>query len=202
VATFPPSGTGITASDFLEHWGTFLFHAEYAGVKYDKVFSRDTVESFTRMQFPETGPHVTTKEAPQRPPGPPSVPSASNLSPADKATNLDIWNSVNTDCLNKLSTGVIDSLYKLLDDWPLKIKTDRAGFKARLSNVKEELNADSTCVEKSRNTYPNYKDISQILEQPYISPTRDAIDEFARAIDELPQELPADFDVELRRYAG
>ncbi len=54
---------GITPTDFLAHWGSFLFHAEYAGIKYDQVFSRDTVESFTRMQFPEVGPHVTTKEA-------------------------------------------------------------------------------------------------------------------------------------------
>jgi hypothetical protein len=59
-ATFP--SPGITGTDFLAHWGSFVFHAEYAGIKYDKVFSRDTVESFTRMQFPEVGPHVTPKE--------------------------------------------------------------------------------------------------------------------------------------------
>jgi hypothetical protein len=60
-ATFP--SPGISPTDFLEHWGRFLFHAEYAGIKYDKVFSRETVENILRRQFPEeVGPHVTTKE--------------------------------------------------------------------------------------------------------------------------------------------
>jgi hypothetical protein len=59
-ATFLPRG--IIAADFLENWGSFLFHAEYGGVKYDKVFSRDVVENAMQEQFPEVGPHVTTKE--------------------------------------------------------------------------------------------------------------------------------------------
>lgn len=61
--TFGSSGIPIT--EFLAHWGTFLFHAEYSDLKYDKVFSRDTVEKFAGMAFPELGPHVTKRGPPQ-----------------------------------------------------------------------------------------------------------------------------------------
>src|SRR5262249_9914534 len=40
-ATF--SSPGISPTDFVARWGSFRFHAEYAGVKHDKVFSREAV---------------------------------------------------------------------------------------------------------------------------------------------------------------
>jgi hypothetical protein len=54
--------SGISVTDFLGHWGSFLFHAEYAGFKHEKVFSRDTVEKYARMAFPELGPHITRRQ--------------------------------------------------------------------------------------------------------------------------------------------
>ena len=58
-ATF--SSPGISPTEFVALWGSFLFHAEYTGIKYEKMFSRDAVQNFTQMQFPEVGPHVTPK---------------------------------------------------------------------------------------------------------------------------------------------
>jgi len=58
-ATFSPPG--ISPTDFVARWGSFRFHAEYAGLKYDKVFSREAVQNIMQLQFPEVGPHVTPK---------------------------------------------------------------------------------------------------------------------------------------------
>ena len=58
-ATFSPPG--ISPTDFVTHWGSFRLHAEYAGIKCDKVFSREAVQSIMQLQFPEVGPHVTPK---------------------------------------------------------------------------------------------------------------------------------------------
>jgi hypothetical protein len=52
---------GISPIDFVARWGSFRLYAEYDGIKYDKEFSRDTVQKYTQMQFPEVGPHVTPK---------------------------------------------------------------------------------------------------------------------------------------------
>jgi hypothetical protein len=60
----PFGSTGVSVTDFLARWGSFLFHAEYAGVKYEKVFSRDTVEKYARMSFPDLGPHITRRQPP------------------------------------------------------------------------------------------------------------------------------------------
>jgi hypothetical protein len=54
--------TGIAVTDFLGRWGSFIFHAEYASIKHDTGFSRDTVEKFARMAFPELGPHITRRQ--------------------------------------------------------------------------------------------------------------------------------------------
>jgi hypothetical protein len=55
---------GITFTDFETQWGAFHFHAEYAGIKFDKNFDREFVGNWL-SQFPGMGPHVTTKTEPK-----------------------------------------------------------------------------------------------------------------------------------------
>jgi hypothetical protein len=57
-ATFP--APGITFTDFETRWGAFYFHAEYAGLKFDKNFDRQFIDTWL-SQYPGIGPHVTTK---------------------------------------------------------------------------------------------------------------------------------------------
>jgi hypothetical protein len=142
-----------------------------------------------------------SRPTPTTPPSVTQVPSGPNLSPADRATNLDIWHSVNEDCHSDFANA-INNLYGLLHDWPQKISSNRNVFVTGLTDIQQQLRSASTCLEKLREEYPGYKDISQILTQPYTSLTLNAIEKFARAINDLPQALPTDFRVGLRPDAG
>jgi hypothetical protein len=52
----------IHAVDLLQHWGKFIFHAEYSGVTYAKTFDENFMTNFAK-QFPGSniGPHITKK---------------------------------------------------------------------------------------------------------------------------------------------
>jgi hypothetical protein len=58
-ATF--ASPGISPTDFIARWGSFRLYAEYAGIKFEKVFPLELVRSITQLAFPEVGPHVTPK---------------------------------------------------------------------------------------------------------------------------------------------
>jgi hypothetical protein len=82
------------------------------------------------------------------------------------------------------------------------VKTSRGAFLSSLSDAANGLEVASSCADKFINEYPSYKDISATLSNPYGGTTEKAIKDFSRAINGLPQTLPADYDLELRAHAG
>ena len=130
-----------------------------------------------------------------------SVPSAPNLSPVDRATNLEIWKSVDDDCL-RVFVNTYNWLDGALNDWSQKIKANRAAFMSDLSGVEEGFRQASTCLDKLRRENSAYKDISEILVQPYTGLIQKAIENFLHAINDLPQTLPENYDAILRQPAG
>jgi len=64
-AIFSPPG--ISPLEFGARWGSFRLHVDYSGIKPDeKVWPREVVENFLQANWPELGPHVTTKIPPRK----------------------------------------------------------------------------------------------------------------------------------------
>jgi hypothetical protein len=62
IELWAPLKPGLRAAEFLAQWGRLRFHAEYGGIKYDKVFDENTVTDYLRrFPFAHIGPHITRK---------------------------------------------------------------------------------------------------------------------------------------------
>jgi hypothetical protein len=174
-------------------WAHLTGGAQVSGLQSQLTAANQRIASLEAALRSRTSPTTT--------PPVQSVPSAPDLSPADRATNLEIWKSVNDDCLRMFA-----NTYNLLDGslsyWSRNIKTARAAFASSLSDVQEGLRQASTCLDKLRRENPAYKDISEILVQPYTSLTQGAIENFLKAINGLRQTLPENYDAIPRQPVG
>jgi hypothetical protein len=126
--------------------------------------------------------------------------TAPNLTPAERATSLDIWNRLNNDCINPLK-NIHNGLDATLKDWTRLVRTSRSAFISSLIDTSNSLGDADNCIETLRDEHPSYKDTSEILSQPYINLTQKAIKRLIGAMNDLPQELP-DNDRRLSQYVG
>ena len=128
-------------------------------------------------------------------------PPSPNMTQEARATNLEIWHSVNDECVDGL-VHTYNDLDLVLHDWPSKLKTSRDSFVSAIVTTIPGLKAGDGCLDKLLREYHDYPDISTVLSQPYTASTQKAIEAFAGAIHNLPPTLPADYEFSLRPYVG
>jgi hypothetical protein len=130
-----------------------------------------------------------------------SVAPEADLSPVDRATKLEIWNSVNDEHMSGFVNSYND-LDQALAGWRDRIKGNKSEFISKLEASKKELAMASARLEKLRGEYASYSDISSVIEQPYTAGTLKTIDELVDAVKALSDKLPADYEVIINPYMG
>jgi hypothetical protein len=187
---------GLSGGVALTLWLTPLIvgeNVEMAGLRDDLDAARRRVNSLeAALQS-----RATSVPAPSVTVSPPSP----KMTQEARATNLEIWHSVNDECVDGL-VHTYNDLDLVLHDWPSKLKTSRDSFVSSIVTTIPGLKAGDECLDKLLREYHNYPDVSAVLSQPYTASTQKAIEAFAGAIHNLPPTLPADYEFSLRPYAG
>jgi hypothetical protein len=172
--------------------GRGLENVEVAGLREDLDAALRRVASLeAALQSRATSPAPSVAISPPSP----------NMTQEARATNLEIWHSVNDECVKGL-INTYNELDSVLNDWPLKIKTNKGAFVASMINATSGLKSGDECLDNLLSEYHDYPDISTVLSQPYTASTQKAIEAFAGAIHNLSPTLPANYESSLRPYAG
>ena len=130
------------------------------------------------------------------------------LPPADKP----IWNSeeiaIRSDLWRTIQRNV-DGVVRaynysdtLLGKWEDQIPLNKKDYLRELSDLRGLIVATSNKIQELRRDYPNYQDISAVLDQPYVGPLLNSIDDFSLAVSSLPDELPPNYQITIRPKAG
>ncbi len=148
--------------------------------------------------------HIASLETPTRPPPTtqslPPVPSTANLSAEDRDIKLDVWNTINNDCLDNFRTAWDNYLANIFRSWVTRVQNK--GIVDILTNAQNQIITGTECLAKIRHRYSKYNDIVQVIVEPYTVLTEKAIDDFVHAVNDLPEPVPEDYEVRLRQYAG
>jgi hypothetical protein len=134
---------------------------------------------------------------------PPSIPdkSKNQHKPEDVAILMDIWQSIETRDMNSLVEAT-NYLYGLQEQWPAKIKKDKKDFLREVSDARKMIIASSQKLADLRDEYPQYQDIRDTFEQPYLPPLLKALDRFSNEIAALPDSLPLNYETIVRSASG
>lgn len=105
------------------------------------------------------------------------------LSASEIAARTELWHSIQN-AMNAKNGSVEAYTYgdRALDLWETYIPQNR-------SDISDAAND----IQKLRTDYPNFKDVSETIDQPYLGPLLDSIDDFSGAISTLPEPLPPNY---------
>jgi Domain of unknown function (DUF4062) len=129
----------------------------------------------------------------------PSKAPKTNLSAADVSTKVAIWQSVQTKFTNEF-TRVLNDLSDLQGSWDVKDKSARAGWIARIPDLRRRFVDNSQQLEELRREYPQYGDISDSLKQTQSDGFLAALDQFAQAYGQEPDKSMRTLAGELQRH--
>ena len=134
----------------------------------------------------------------------PSAPTVTTITPAwndeEIAIRSDLWRTI-----QKNVDGVVRAYNysdTLLGKWEDQIPLNKKDYLRELSDLRGLIVATSDKIQEIRRDYPNYQDISAILDQPYVGPLLNSIDNFSVAIASIPDELPPNYQITIRPKAG
>ena len=91
---------------------------------------------------------------------------------------------------------------EVLNKWEGLIPQDKNEYLKRLAEFKKRVSEASDNIEKLRRSYPNFQDVYTAIDQPYLGPLLDSIDNLSKAISILPESLPPNYQMTIRPLAG
>jgi hypothetical protein len=122
------------------------------------------------------------------------------LSDEEIAIRSDIWKTV-----QRYSNGVVNSYNTtdmLLTDWEQKLSSNKSTYLATIADLRRMTLEASKPFQDLRRDYPSYQDIDATIDQTYLGPILNSIDEFSNAIAALPDPLPPNYQTTIRPKAG
>ena len=123
------------------------------------------------------------------------------------AVRSDLWHSIQN-AVNAVSSpaGPVVAAYNygdyMLNIWENYIPKNRTDYLGALKEFRKRVSDAADIIRKLRTDYPNFKDVSETIDQPYLGPLLDSIDNFSTAISALPEPLPPNYQTTLRKPAG
>jgi hypothetical protein len=141
----------------------------------------------------------TARQQPNTPPSLSQQPQTT-LSADEIAIRSDLWRTI-----QKNVDGVVKAYNysdTLLGKWEDQIPLNKKDYLRELRDLRGLIVAASDKIQELRRDYPSYQDISAVLDQPYVGPLLNSIDNFSLAISSLPDELPPNYQITIRPKAG
>jgi hypothetical protein len=142
---------------------------------------------------------------------PPPVVSPPTLQPKwsdqEIATQTELWHSIQN-AVNDVNSpnGPVVVAYnygdRVLNIWETHIAENRSDYLGGLADFKKKVSDAAAVMQKLRTDYPNFKDVSETIDQPYLGPLLDSIDNFSEAVSALPEPLPPNYQTTIREKAG
>jgi hypothetical protein len=119
---------------------------------------------------------------------------------AEIAIRSDLWHSIQ----NAMNSTVRAYNFgdEVLNRWEDIIPQDKNDYLARLAEFRKRVSDAADGIQKLRRDYPNFQDVSTTIDQPYLGPLLDSIDNFSKAISAIPGPLPPNYQTTLRPLAG
>jgi hypothetical protein len=123
------------------------------------------------------------------------------------AVRSDLWHSIQN-AVNDVSSpaGPVVAAYnygdRALNIWENYIPQNRTDYLGGLKEFRKKVSEAADIIRKLRTDDPNFKDVSETIDQPYLGPLLDSIDNFSTAISALPEPLPPNYQTTLRKPAG
>jgi hypothetical protein len=129
---------------------------------------------------------------------PPSPPPS--YSDEEIGIRSDLWHSIQND------TNRIVEAYNfgdaLLSQWQSQVGVNKDSYLQRVGGFRKDVTNASEAIEKLRRDYPKYQDISAAIDQTYLGPLLNSIDQFSSGISALPTPPPLNYETTIRPLAG
>jgi hypothetical protein len=123
------------------------------------------------------------------------------------AARVDLWHSIQN-AVNDVSSpaGPVVAAYNYgdfaLNIWVTYLPKNRPDYLGGLKEFRKKVSEAADGVQKIRRDYPNFKDVSETIDQSYLGPLLDSIDNLSTAISALPEPLPPNYETTLRPLVG
>jgi hypothetical protein len=119
-------------------------------------------------------------------------------SASEIAARTELWHSIQN-AVNDANApiGPVIDAYNYGDNalniWETYIKQNRIDYLGGLKEFRKKVSDGAASIQKLRTDHSNYKDVSETIDQPYLAPLLDSIDEFSGAVSALPEPLPPNY---------
>jgi hypothetical protein len=160
------------------------------------------VPSTAALQEPDAAPRSVVPPPVASPPIP-----QPKWSDQEIAVRSDLWHSIQN-AVDDVSSpaGPVVAAYnygdRALNIWENYIPQNRTDYLGGLKEFRKKVSEAADIIRKLRTDYPTFKDVSETIDQPYLGPLLDSIDNFSTAISALPEALPPNYQTTLRKPAG
>jgi hypothetical protein len=116
------------------------------------------------------------------------------------ATRSDLWHSIQN------AMNVVVNAYnvgdQVLNQWEGLIPSDKNEYLKRLADFRKRVSDAADGIQRLRTDYPSFQDVFTTIDQPYLGPLLNSIDELSQAISALPEPLPLGYETKIRPLAG
>ena len=128
-------------------------------------------------------------------------------SASEIAARTELWHSIQNavNAANALIGPVIDAYNYgdyALNIWEKYIKQNRTDYLGGLAEFRKRVSNAADGIRKLRTDHSDYKDVSETIDQPYLAPLLDSIDDFSSAVSALPDPLPPNYPKNIEGKAG
>jgi Domain of unknown function (DUF4062) len=128
-------------------------------------------------------------------------PQKNSLAPADVPTKLAIWDSVATRHMDEFARALNDA-YTVQGNWDITDKSNRLYFLQRFPVYRQNLVDASEKLEKLRQDYPQYADVSEGLKQSKMPGLLNAFDAFVKGFGTDADNPPENYARTMRPLTG
>lgn len=116
-------------------------------------------------------------------------------------TQLDIYQGLDTNYMVAF-VNAYNTWSTLKVSWWHDIQTDRPKWLGQLGSLRKNLLEASQKLESLRQGYPEFSELSDLLMQRHTGAVIAAIDRLTAVVQSPPSQLPVDYEIQVRPYAG